>query len=161
MRRLTLEGAALALASVVSIAAAAPQPGVHSIVGTYDCVVYADGRRVDHFRSVNVAWKAWVHVTTTRDAEKGKPPDVSETYVGFDADAKRWNIVGVDASGSYWTRHSTSQLFDGSRWIDDYPADGGTAIVRVRGSGAQYTFDLSLPKSNGSSDNSHVVCTRE
>lgn len=163
MRIVTFGAAALLTANILccreSYAAALP-PNAQIIVGTYDCIVSSGGRRIDRFQSVNTAWRTWLQVTTTSASTAGKPPDVAHVFVGFDPEAKRWNIVGVDSSGSYWTRHSTSKAFDGSRWIDDYPADGGTAVVRVLKSGAEYTFDLSLPKGNGASDSSRVVCMR-
>lgn len=134
--------------------------GVVSIVGTYNCATYRGAHVVDRFQSVNVPWGTWLKVTTTSEGNDG-PSDVGQVFVGFDRGAKRWSIVGVDSSGEYWTRHSTTKNFDDSRWVDVDPDDGGRAIVRVLKSGAQYTFDFTSPGNRGGSDVTHTVCTRK
>lgn len=134
--------------------------GVGSIVGSYSCVTYDGGRAIDRFQSVNASFGNWLKATTTSKGNGGTT-DIGQVYVGFDQAAKRWSIVGVDSSGAYWTRHSTSKYFDDSQWVDVDPNDGGRAIVRVLKSGAQYTFDFTSPGNHGGSDVTHTVCTRK
>jgi hypothetical protein len=133
--------------------------GPQSLVGEYDCIVTSGKTQVDRFKSINTTWHSWLYVTTI-DELPGNARDVSRVFVGFDPNARRWSIVGVDQAGTYWTRRSASKYFDGSRWVDNHPADGATSLVRVLGSGAQYTFDQDVPQSDGRADHSHVLCTR-
>lgn len=104
-------------------------------------------------------WGAWLRADTTFAPQNGQPKDVAQTFVGFDSAAKRWNIVSIDADGSYYTRYSTSREFDGSHWADGYPADGGRAVIGTPNP-RQYTFDFTGRPSNGRTDVSHTVCTR-
>lgn len=137
----------------------ATPPGLEAIVGTFNCVTHESGGTIWHFHSVNQAWGAWVHVETTFAAQNGQPADEASVLVGFDAKAKQWNIISADSDGSYYTRSSRSQAFDGSHWVDRYPADGAKAVVALRGK-RQYTFDLVSARTNGRAESSHTVCTR-
>jgi hypothetical protein len=132
---------------------------VHSLVGTYHCVDRESTGRKWKFTSVNDAFGTWLRVHATYPPQNGAASDTKTVFVGYDSSDKRWNIIGVDVDGSYYTRSSRSAAFDGSQWQDDHPRDGGKAIVRTFGS-ARYTFDFSLPTANGSSVRSYVVCTR-
>jgi hypothetical protein len=133
-------------------------PGLSSIVGTFDCVTHASGGVVWRFHSVNRAWGAWVRADTTFAPQNNQPGDIASTFVGYDAQAKRWNIISIDTDGSYYTRYSRSGAFDGSQWADGDPADGGKAVIRVHG-GEQYTFEL-VVRRNGRDETSVTVCTR-
>lgn len=133
--------------------------GARSIVGAYGCVTYDAGKVQDRFQSVNTLWGGWLKVDTT-EVGSGEPSRQGQVFVGFDQTAKRWSIIGVDSSGAYWIRHSTSRDFDGSRWSDTDPDDGGRAFIRVLKSGTQYTFDFTSLKRGGGSDASHTVCSR-
>ena len=132
---------------------------VHSLVGTYHCVNRPSTGPTWKFTSVNDAFGAWLRVRATYPPQNGAAADISTVFVGYDSSNKRWNIVSVDLDGSYYTRSSRSAAFDGSRWQDVYPADGGKAVIRTFGS-ARYTFDFVLPAAKGSSVKAHVVCTR-
>ncbi len=75
-------------------------------------------------------------------AENGQRAQMAVTFVGFDPDAKRWNIAVVNDGGSCYTRYGSSPDFNGSRWVDGYPADGGQAITTL-GSGKLFRFPAS------------------
>lgn len=141
-------------------AATTTPSGLEAIVGTFNCVTHASDGSVWRFHSVNRAWGAWVRADTTFAPQNGQPADTASTFVGFDASTKQWNIVSVDNDGSYYTRSSTSKSFDGSHWVDGYPADGAKAVIRVRGK-QQYTFELVGRGPNGRPATSSTVCTRE
>lgn len=138
----------------------AAQRGLAAIVGTFDCVTHDSDGVVWRFHSVNRPWGTWVRADTTFMPQNNQPADSASTFVGFDAKAKRWNIVSIDEDGSYYTRYSSSREFDGSRWIDGFPADGARALIRVRDM-RQYTFDLTTIARNGRAEISSTVCTRE
>jgi hypothetical protein len=129
------------------------------MTGTYHCVVQDNAHKVWHFISVNSLWGAWLHLDITYPPQNGQPKDVAVTYLGFDPAAKRWNIVSPDEDGSYFTRYSTSQALNGSRWIDGYPADGRHAVLRIPRVG-QYTFDLWTSKRSNNAPDFRVVCNR-
>jgi hypothetical protein len=145
--------AALLLACEIGAA-----PSVPPILGSYACVTH-DGAQTWHFTSTNTAWGAWLRAATVFAPQNGAPRQTAVTFVGFDGDAKRWNIVSLNALGSYYTRSSSSRDFNGSRWTDAYPADGATATIGVSPAG-DYSFDLKTPKSNGTASWSHTRCTR-
>lgn len=128
-----------------------------AIIGRYECVVLDSSHKTWHFQSSNSTWGAWVRAQIFYPAQNGSPADITNTFVGFDETAKRWDIIALDRSGSYYTRSSTSAALNGSRWIDVYPADGGRSVIRVSPNG--YTFDLTMPQSKASA-HWHVTCTR-
>jgi hypothetical protein len=129
------------------------------IVGRYACETREAGQPVIRFSSVNTGWGAWLRADTTFRMPNGKPPDIATTYVGFDPSAKQWSIIAIDKDGSYYTRHSTSPYFNGSHWTDNFPADGGTALITVSAS-RNYTFDFTGAAVKGKIERSHTVCTR-
>jgi len=104
-------------------------------------------------------WGAWLRADTAFAPQNGQPKDVAQTFVGFDSGTKRWNIVSIDADGSYYTRYSGSRAFNGSHWVDGYPADGGSAVIGTPNP-RQYTFDFTGRPAKGHQDVSHTVCTR-
>lgn len=133
---------------------------VHSLVGTYQCVNRESTGHTWRFTSVNDVFGAWLRVHVTYPPQSGMAAgDTGIVFVGYDRGDKRWNIVSMDADGSYYTRSSRSEHFDGSQWEDDYPRDGAKAVVRTFGP-ARYTFDLTLPAKKGPSIQTHVVCKR-
>jgi hypothetical protein len=145
-----------------AVASAAPPTAgqaVHLLVGTYQCVDRESTGQTWRFTSVNDMFGAWLRVHAVHPPQNGASADTTTVFVGYDGSNKRWNIIGVDADGSYYTRSSRSAAFDGSRWQDDYPSDGGRAVVRTFGS-VRYTFDFTLPTAKDASVKSHVVCTR-
>jgi hypothetical protein len=162
LRRTMLTSVILASACFASpdiSVSAAPAVGLAAIIGTFSCVTHDDGGGVWRFHSSNHAWGAWVRADTSFAPQNGQPADTASTFVGFDATAKRWNIISIDADGSYYTRYSSSRVFDGSHWSDGYPADGAKAVIRVRGN-RQYTFELVTSVKNGHAETAETVCTR-
>jgi hypothetical protein len=142
-----------------AVAGSTTATGLASIIGAFNCVTHESSGVVWHFHSVNHLWGAWVRADTTFAPQNGQPANSASTFVGFDRDAKRWNIVSLDIAGSYYTRYSGSAAFNGSRWADGYPADGANAVIRLRGT-RQYTFDLVSPGRGGRAETSSTVCTR-
>lgn len=145
----------LSLVIAVALLGASP-PSATSIVGTFNCLTRA-GTATFHFHSENHPWGVWVRADTTFPTQGGQPADVSSTFVGYDSDAKQWNIISIDRAGSYYTRMSKSPAFSGSHWTDGYPADGGQAVITV--TPKQYSFDLTTPGTDGPHI-SHTVCSR-
>ena len=139
-------------------AAVGAQPAPPPIAGTYQCVNHETGGTVWRFTSNNTIYGPWLVAHSTFVAQNGQPAQTGVTYVGYDSDAKRWNIVSVSSTGSYYTRSSRSPDVNGSRWIDDYPNDGARAVIRIYGA-QKYTFDLVAPQNKGLAVESHVVCT--
>jgi hypothetical protein len=139
-------------------AALTPSQEVRTMTGSYNCVTH-DGHQTWRFHSANTAWGEWLHVVATFAPQNGAPADDARVYVGFDRDAKQWNIISIDGSGSYYTRRSSSPNLNNSQWIDAYPADGARATLTIS-SLRQYTFDLTTPHGTKPSTLSHTVCTR-
>lgn len=148
-----LQYLAAAAAMITATAATHPQQ-VHSLVGTYACVNRESTGTVWRFTSINEPYGAWLRASSTFAAQNGQPAQTAVTFVGYDAQAKQWNIVSISNDGSYYTRASTSRVLNGSRWTDAYPADGAKAIITIPSAGT-YTFDLTTPQGV----RSHVVCT--
>jgi hypothetical protein len=149
--------AAIGLFGIPHAVRSAPSK-VAPIVGSFDCVTHGSNGLTWRFRSVNQPWGSWVRADTTFAPQNGRPRDTGSTFVGFDDDAKQWNIIAIDTAGSYYTRYSKSPSFNGSHWIDGYPADGARATIALTATG--YTFDLTTPLEHGSSGWSRTACTR-
>jgi hypothetical protein len=132
--------------------------GLDAIIGTFDCITHGGGV-VWRFHSSNHAWGAWVRADTTFAPQNGQPADRASTFVGFDATTRQWNIISIDADGSYYTRYSKSRSFDGSHWLDGYPADGAKALIRTEGK-RRYTFALVSPGRSGRDHTAKTECTR-
>jgi hypothetical protein len=158
-RRLGLASlvAAIGLLGMPHVVCAAPS-NVSAIVGSYDCVTHGSDGLTWRFHSENRTWGSWVRADTIFAPQNRHPRDTGSTFVGFDEDAKQWNIVAIDTGGSYYTRYSRSPSFNGSHWMDGYPADAARATIGVTASG--YTFDLVTPPKHGRTGWSHTVCTR-
>lgn len=133
-------------------------PGLPSMLGTYQCINH-EGATVWRFTSSNTIYGSWILVHASFAPQNGQPAQRALTFVGFDPDSKRWNIISIDSGGSYYTRYSASPDVNGSHWVDGDPADGARSVLRIKGP-HQYTFDLTLPGERGTSTISHVVCTR-
>jgi hypothetical protein len=160
-RLVSVASFALVCAGIGSAARAtgAQEQSVHTIIGRYACVTQESNHRTWRFQSVNSAWGAWLRADTTFAPQNGEPADTAATFVAYDSAAKRWNIVSLDVSGSYYTRFSTSRAFNGSRWIDGYPADNGRAVLKIFGS-KRYTFDFLAAQESRSGTRSHTICNR-
>jgi hypothetical protein len=155
---------ALALILAAPLVGAAPSapasaPTASAIIGRYECVTEDSRHRTWRFISTNVAWGAWLRADTSLAAQNGSPSDTGTSLVGFDPRTKRWNWISFDTDGTYDTRSSISTRFNGSRWNDGYPADGGTAIITVANA-KQYWVDFTAPAAHGTATHSRVVCTR-
>jgi hypothetical protein len=143
-------------AALLAAAAMTPAQQVYQLVGTHACVNHESTGTVWRFTSVNEPFGAWLRASATFAPQNGQAAQTAVTFIGYDSDAKQWNIVSVSHDGSYYTRASTSRDLNGSRWTDAYPADGAKAIIRIP-SATVYTFDLTTPQGA----HSHVVCTRQ
>lgn len=143
---------------VLCATAVRAQPAPPPMAGAYQCVNRETGGVVWRFASNNTIDGPWLVVHTTFAPQNGQGAQKGVTYVGYDSDAKRWNIVAIQSTGSYYTRSSTSTDINGSRWTDGYPSDGGRAVLRIP-STQKYTFDLVTPQDKGPAVESHVVCT--
>lgn len=145
----------IAAAILLAATAATQSQEVYGLIGTYSCINHESTGTVWRFTSVNEPYGAWMRASSTFAAQNGQPAQTAVTFVGYDAQAKQWNIVSVSDNGTYYTRASTSRELNGSRWTDAYPADGAKAIIRMP-SATEYTFDLTTPQGV----RSNVVCTR-
>jgi hypothetical protein len=105
-----------------------PQQEVHSLSDRFECITRDSQSQTWRLLTVNKPFGAWLRLDAMYPAQHGQPAGSAITLVGFDKSTKRWNIVSVDGDGTYYTRYSTSRDFNGSRWIDGDPADGGRAI---------------------------------
>ena len=140
----------VAIALVGGVTASNAGNGTEEMVGTYRCQT-VDGRLVLRFTSKNDVVGPWLRAYFDFPPQHGQPADKAVTYVGFDSTTHRWNIVSVDfVDGSYCTRSSTSPSIRTSRWIDDYPKDGDTAMLTIL-SPTKYVFELTRPHGGGTS----------
>lgn len=147
---------------VVLLAAGAPlipEPNADAIAGIYACQDTDGAGHRWHFSSENVPFGAWIVAKTSFPAQNGARAQVSQTYVGYDASAKKWHIVALGYGGSFYTRESSSPRLDGSTWVDDDPADGGRAVITLPNAN-QYVFSFHQRQAHGSVDRQRVVCTR-
>jgi hypothetical protein len=161
LARLLILCIALSCLGAYTVASAAPSANeALNIVGEYNCVTRDSSGLTSTFHSSNTASAPWLRAQTSAPAAKGSPAYSGLVFVAFDAKAKRGSIIGVDSSGTYWTRHSTSPHFDDSQWIDVDPADGTRATIKVRNSGGEYTFTSQAPKPGGGVSRASTVCTR-
>ncbi len=101
----------------------------------------------------------WLRMSAAYPAQNGQQAGAIVKFFGYDSDQGRWIVTSVDTSGQYYVIDSKSKTFDGSRWEDAYPADAGTAAVKVRNSN-EYTFDASVPIGGGQAYRSHTICKR-
>jgi hypothetical protein len=144
----------LGLALLLGTWAIAPRDEAHSLIGTYSCVTRSTDHTTWRFTTVNAPFGAWLRLYATFAPQNGAPAQTNFTYLGYDQTSKRWNIVSMRSSGSYYTRFSTSRELNGSRWVDGYPADGGTAVITIP-SPSQYLFAFTTAE-----DRSLTTCTR-
>ncbi len=149
----------LPLAALLCTVAITPAPNAQVLTGTYACNDTDNQGPSWHFTSENVAFGEWVRAKTSFAAQNGAAAHVSQAFVGYDRDAKRWNIVVVNDDGSYYTRYSTSAQLDGSHWTDLEPADGGRAVITVPNP-KQYVFDFHQALKGGKTEHQRVVCTK-
>jgi hypothetical protein len=84
----------LAVPTPVLVSAAA-QPGLASIIGTFNCITHENTGTIWRFHSVNLAWGDWVRADTTFAPQNGKPADTASTYVGFDAASRLHEIQQI------------------------------------------------------------------
>lgn len=149
----------ISAATALFLTGMSPREEVHSLAGRFECITKDSQNQIWRVSTVNKPYGAWLRLDARYPAQNGQPAGTAITLVGFDNSEKRWNIVSVDGDGTYYTRYSTSHHFDGSQWVDGFPADGGRAVVRITSS-AEYTFDLTTPTGSGKTSRSHTVCMR-
>jgi hypothetical protein len=142
-------------AIVLAVTAATTAQQAHGLAGTFACVTRDTNRTIWRFTTRNEPFGAWLRLRASFSAQNGLSPRSADTYLGYDADDDRWSIVSLSSSGTYYTRYSTSPSLNGSHWIDDRPADGGTALIETP-NGSEYIFKFHSPR-----DSSITTCTRE
>jgi hypothetical protein len=137
------------------VAAAEPPPALAEMVGHWNCVDHDSTGNVTRFKSGNAFYGAWLEL----NAEYVTPPGLAaHTYLGFDTTRRRWVITAVSNSGGYYVRVSSSGTLSGSRWVDAYPIDGGTAVLTLMPPG-RYGFDFAQG-TGATAYTAHVVCSR-
>lgn len=151
----------IALAAVVMAftTAATPPQSAHALAGTYACHDTDNNGPGWNFTSVNTPFGEWIRAVTSFPPQNGTRAQVSEAFVGYERDAKRWHIVVINDDGSYYTRSSTSALLNGSHWTDREPADGGQAQITLPDAN-HYVFDFHQEVKNGKMEHQRVVCTK-
>jgi hypothetical protein len=145
----------LTAAIMLAATAATTEQQAHGLAGTFACVTRDTNRTVWRFTTLNEPFGAWLRLRASFPPQNGLPARSAYTYLGYDAGGNRWNIVSLSSAGTYYTRYSTSRSLNGSHWIDDHPADGGTALLEVPTS-SEYIFNFSSPR-----DSSITTCARE
>ncbi|MBV8116951.1 MAG: hypothetical protein JOZ01_03175 [Candidatus Eremiobacteraeota bacterium] len=154
---------ATATAVLAASAAAMPvtpqQTALQRLAGTWTCVTHGSDNTTFRETDVDTMFANWLSISSTYPAQNGQPGGSGSTYLGYDSKNKRWVITGVGTDGSYFTAYSNSRNYDGSHWVDAYPADGGTAVIHMPASN-RYMLDSSLPNAQGKIVVEHAVCTR-
>jgi hypothetical protein len=151
----------LAILALLGASQASNNPtnlSIEAMSGTFRCVTA--GEPAWAFTTVNASYGTWLRLEAAYPAQNGSPSGKATTFLGRDVKARRWEIVAVRDNGSYYTRYSDSADLNGSRWIDERPADGARAVIVVL-SERQYRFDLTVPGSNGgAASSSKTLCSR-
>jgi hypothetical protein len=159
--RVHLAAIALFVIAVVPRAsqAASPAQTIRGLVGRWTCVTDDTDHKTWHAIAEDKMYGPWLQMTSTFPDQNGQKAGTSVKFLGFDSNEGRWIVTSVDSSGVFYVIDSKSRTFDGSHWQDVYPADRGTASVRVQSS-SEYTFDASLPSGGGHAYASHTICER-
>jgi hypothetical protein len=151
-----------ALASSAGFASAATssqQATVQGLVGNWTCITHESDNKTFRESDIDTMYGNWIRVNSSYPAQNGQPAGTGATFLGYDARNKRWIVTGVGTEGSYFTAYSNSPNYDGSKWVDAYPNDHGTALVHVISS-TQYSLDTTNPGAQGKTVTAHTVCTR-
>lgn len=158
--------AALGTTAVAGLAAGGSSAGsmtpaqtMHALLGHWTCVTQDSTHHTTRETDTYQMWGAWLHDASSFPAQNGSPAGQGESFIRYDSSAGRWVITGVDTMGVYFTASSSSHTFNGSHWVDNYPADGGWANLHMT-SANQVILDSSGPDGHGHTVTSHQVCTR-
>lgn len=141
-----------------ALVAATPQQTIRDLAGRWSCATQA-GNITLRATTVNAMYGPWLRLNASYPAQHDQPAGTAVKFLGYDTAHKRWIVSSVDDSGGYYVIYSNSPAFDGSRWNDGYPADGGTASIRVV-SANEYIFDAANPDGHGHMSQTHTICTR-
>jgi len=139
--------------------AATPAQTIHQLVGSWNCVTTDTNHKAWRVVAKYSKFGSWLQMRAAYPAQNGQRPGSIVKFFGFDSDQGRWIVTSVDTSGEFYVIDSKSKTFDGSRWEDAYPADVGTAAVKVQSSN-EYTFDAQVPIGGGHDYQSHTICKR-
>ncbi|HEY2473791.1 MAG TPA: hypothetical protein VGI19_03225 [Candidatus Cybelea sp.] len=118
------------LLCAVALTAVTPQQTIRGLSGRGTCVTH-DGDTALGATTVNEMYGPWLRLTASYPAQRGQPAGTAVKFLGYDPGNRRWVVSSIDDSGGYYVIYSDSPAFNGSRWRDGYPADGGTANIRV------------------------------
>lgn len=154
---LVVFGAATALACAAGPMTA--QQTLHNLIGSWSCTGHDSMHHTWRESDTYTMWGMWLRGDSSYPAQNGEPAGTGISLVRYDSHAGHWLIVGADTGGTAFTATSSSHAFDGSHWVDAYPADNGWANIHVNGMNA-WTIDSSGPDGHGHTVVSHEVCTR-
>jgi hypothetical protein len=146
--------------ATVSAATSSQQQQLQGFVGTWSCVTHTADNKSYRETDTDTMYGNWLRVASAYPAQAGAPAGTATTFVGYDSKHTHWIVTGVGTDGSYFTSYSNSPAFDGSKWIDAYPNDHGTALFHMPSS-ASYTMDTTGPDQKGKMSSSHTVCTKQ
>jgi|GEM_PF-4281564 len=132
---------------------------LQGMVGDWSCVDRDSDAVVTRFTNRAKIYGDWLRLDSSFAAEPRHAPVTGITFLGRDAARQRWIITAVIETGEYWVRSSPSKHLDGSRWVDAYPADGATAVLRLPQPGRRWTFQLTQA-SGSKAFESNVTCDR-
>lgn len=135
------------------------QQTMHALVGTWSCITHDSSHKTWHETDVYSMWGAWLRDDTRFPAQNGEPGGTGISFTRYDSHAGKWVITGADTGGTLFTATSSNHAFDGSRWVDVYPADNGWANLHMPSS-HEVVIDSGTPDGHGHTMTDHDVCTR-
>jgi hypothetical protein len=136
-----------------------PQQTIEHLTGKWICITHDSSKKTWRATTTDTMYGPWLRLDARYPAQNGQPAGSAIKLLGYDSAARRWIVTSVDDSGGYYVMYSTSPSFDGSKWIDGYPVDKGTASIKVT-TPNEYTFDAAKPDGHGHIVRSHTVCGR-
>ncbi|MBV9276673.1 MAG: hypothetical protein JOZ97_00395 [Candidatus Eremiobacteraeota bacterium] len=152
--------ALLFLTISTSLAGSSPQQStIRGFVGSWTCITHSSDNKTYRETDTDTMYGDWLRVNSSYPAQNGAPASTGTTFLGYDSRKKLWVATGVGTDGSYFTSVSTSSQFNDSHWSDQYPADHGTAVLRMTQS-TQYSMDTQTPNGKGKMMTDHEVCVR-
>ena len=151
--------ACVASMSLPVIASMTPQQTIRGMVGKWSCVTHDDTNKEWRASTTDSIYGPWLRLNESYGAQNSEPAGTAVKFLGFDSSHRRWIVTSVDSSGGYYVIYSASHSFDGSKWKDGFPADKGTASIKVVNPNI-YVFNAASPDERGRISKSHTVCTR-
>lgn len=130
-----------------------------NLVGTWSCVTHDSTHKTWHETDVYSMWGPWLKDNASFPSQNGERAGTGMSFSTYDAQHGRWVITYADSNGTYFTASSSSHAFNGSHWVDEYPADNGTATVRMTNANT-LVIDSTMPDGHGHVSTGHEVCTR-